>query len=102
MLLTAALSSLLYFRGRELLMVYTNAPGRLPEINTFSHHEIKFADRVRSCEDVLVLESRGVALLACDAGRERWNTVMVRRRAFTKASSSSLLPHFCLAPPAQP
>ncbi|KID77824.1 Serum paraoxonase/arylesterase 2 [Metarhizium brunneum] len=75
-LLTAALSSLLYFRGRELLMVYTNAPGRLPEINTFSHHEIKFADRVRSCEDVLVLESRGVALMACDAGRERWNTVM--------------------------
>ncbi|EFY90575.1 paraoxonase, putative [Metarhizium acridum CQMa 102] len=57
-------------------MVYTNAPGRLAEINTFARHEIKFVDRVRSCEDMLVLESSGVALLACDAGRERWNTVM--------------------------
>lgn len=59
-------------------MMYKNAPGRLSEINTFRSHEIKFADRVRSCEDVLILESRGLAILACDPGRERWNTVMVR------------------------
>lgn len=59
-------------------MMYKNAPGRLPEINTFRSYEIKFADRVRSCEDVLILESRGLAILACDPGRERWNTVMVR------------------------
>ncbi|KAG5941785.1 hypothetical protein E4U53_007363 [Claviceps sorghi] len=57
-------------------MLYTNTPGRLPRVNTFPSHEIKFADRVRSCEDALVLESRGVAIVACDAGRERWNTVM--------------------------
>ncbi|TWU74988.1 hypothetical protein ED733_005820 [Metarhizium rileyi] len=75
-LLAAALSSLLYFRGQEMLMFYNNAPGRLPEINTFKSHEVRFADRVRSCEDVLVLETRGLAILACDAGRERWNTVM--------------------------
>ncbi|KHN95935.1 Six-bladed beta-propeller, TolB-like protein [Metarhizium album ARSEF 1941] len=75
-LFTAVLSSFLYFRGRELLMIYTNAPSRLPEINAFARHEIKFADQVRSCEDVLVLEGRGLALLACDPGRERWNTVM--------------------------
>ena len=59
-------------------MFYKNAPAHLPHINTFSSHDIKFADRVRSCEDVLIVESRGVAIVACDAGRERWNTVMVR------------------------
>jgi hypothetical protein len=76
-LLATALSSLLYFRGQEVLMLYTNAPERLPNINTFKSHEIKFADRVRSCEDALIVESRGVAIMACDPGRERWNTVMV-------------------------
>ncbi|KAG5986238.1 hypothetical protein E4U43_005601 [Claviceps pusilla] len=75
-ILVVALSCLLYYRGQALYMFYKNDPGRLPRINTFSSHEIKFADRVRSCEDALIVESRGVAIVACDAGRERWNTVM--------------------------
>ncbi|KAG5984816.1 hypothetical protein E4U55_003034 [Claviceps digitariae] len=57
-------------------MFYKNSPNHLPRINTFSSYEVKFADRVRSCEDALIVESRGVAIVACDAGRERWNTVM--------------------------
>ena len=44
-------------------------------------YEIKFADRVRSCEDVILLEDRGVAVMGCDPGRERYNTVMVSRPA---------------------
>ncbi|KAG5923150.1 hypothetical protein E4U42_005040 [Claviceps africana] len=74
--LVVALSWLLYYRGQALHLFYKNAPGRLPRISTFSRYEIKFADRVRSCEDALLVESRGVAIVACDAGRERWNTVM--------------------------
>ncbi|KAI1842210.1 hypothetical protein JX266_011618 [Neoarthrinium moseri] len=33
-------------------------------------------DKIRSCEDALLIESAGVALLPCDPGRERWNSVM--------------------------
>lgn len=45
--------------------------------NTFKSHEIKFQDRVRNCEDVLIEEGMGVAFLSCDPGRDQWNTVMV-------------------------
>lgn len=38
--------------------------------------EVLFADRVRSCEDVVVVPSQGLAITACDVGRERWNDVM--------------------------
>ncbi|KAG6035010.1 hypothetical protein E4U41_006276 [Claviceps citrina] len=75
-LLAVALSSLLYYRGQALYMFYKNAPKNLPHINTFASYDIKFADRVRSCEDAVILESRGLAIVACDPGRERWNTVM--------------------------
>lgn len=76
-ILAVALSVLLYHRGQALWMLYNNSPARLSHINTFSSYDIKFADRVRSCEDALIVESRGIAIVACDAGRERWNTVMV-------------------------
>ncbi|KND93492.1 Serum paraoxonase/arylesterase 1 [Tolypocladium ophioglossoides CBS 100239] len=72
----AVLSPFLYQRGQFALSFYTNAPSRLVKINAFRSHSIKFADRVRSCEDVLLLEDRGLAILACDPGRERWNTVL--------------------------
>ncbi|CCE35075.1 uncharacterized protein CPUR_02003 [Claviceps purpurea 20.1] len=75
-ILAVALSVLVYHRGQALWMLYNNSPARLSHINTFSSYDIKFADRVRSCEDALIVESRGVAIVACDAGRERWNTVM--------------------------
>ncbi|KAI0130511.1 putative paraoxonase [Xylariales sp. AK1849] len=59
-----------------LWLIYSNTPERLPRINAFDSHEIKFADRIKSCEDVLLVESAGLAILACDPGRERWNSVM--------------------------
>ncbi|KAI1329772.1 putative paraoxonase [Xylariaceae sp. FL0255] len=56
---------------------WTNAPGRLTEINNLGGNiQVKFSNRIRSCEDVLLVESKGLAILACDPGRERWNTVM--------------------------
>ena len=61
------------------MSLYQNAPGRLAHVDNLpGAWEIKFAERAgfRSCEDALLVESRGVAVVACDPGRERWNTVM--------------------------
>jgi arylesterase/paraoxonase len=43
----------------------------------FKDHRVKFVNAVRNCEDVVLDEARGVAILSCDAGRDKWNTVMV-------------------------
>ncbi|KAH8601845.1 hypothetical protein B0O99DRAFT_607577 [Bisporella sp. PMI_857] len=72
----AALSPWLWGRYRVLLLFYSNAPERIVKISNFQAHEIKFADRIRSCEDIVLVESEGIAIVGCDAGRERWNTVM--------------------------
>ncbi|RGP79060.1 serum paraoxonase lactonase 3 [Fusarium longipes] len=45
-------------------------------INNIGQHEVNFSDRIRNCEDVLLMEEHHLAILACDAGRESWNTVM--------------------------
>lgn len=76
----AAFAALVYDRSQLLYSFYGNEPSRLVKINTLSSPSIKFADRIRSCEDVVLIEERGLAIAACDAGRERWNTVMVRAR----------------------
>lgn len=49
----------------------------MPRYANFSSYEVKFADQIRNCEDAVLVEARGIALLACDPGRETWNTVMV-------------------------
>lgn len=55
----------------------SNRPGKLQEVNVFKSLETKFQDEIRNCEDVILVEGKGVALLSCDPGRDRWNTVMV-------------------------
>ncbi|KAJ2981593.1 hypothetical protein NUW58_g6654 [Xylaria curta] len=66
-----------YERGQTLnFLFWKNAPHRLVKINAFASHEIRFSDRIRSCEDVLIVESEGLAILGCDPGREKWNTIM--------------------------
>jgi arylesterase / paraoxonase len=67
----------LYGRFQLLSLFYKNAPNRLPRIEAFKSHEIKFADRAKNCEDALLVESKGLAILSCDLGRDTWNTVMV-------------------------
>lgn len=74
---TALMSWFVYHRADTLATLYWNAPERLARVNTAKSYEIKFADRVRSCEDAFLIEKEGLAILACDAGRERYNTVMV-------------------------
>lgn len=74
----AILAPFIYDRGQVLSLFWKNAPHRLVRVNMFASHEIRFSDRIRSCEDALLVESQGLAILGCDPGRERWNTVMVR------------------------
>ncbi|ROW15074.1 hypothetical protein VPNG_03477 [Cytospora leucostoma] len=75
-LILAALTTFLAARVQVLSLAYFNAPARMPKHTNFTSYGVKFADQVRSCEDVVLIEDRGLALLVCDPGRETWNTVM--------------------------
>lgn len=68
----------MYERINLIQTFYQNAPSRITKVNNIGKYEIKFEDRIRSCEDVLLIEEYHLAVLACDPGRERHNTVMVR------------------------
>ena len=54
-----------------------NRPDRLPSIKAFKSHEIKYMGELRNCEDLVIDQDAGMALLSCDPGRDWWNTVMV-------------------------
>ncbi|KAJ4247779.1 hypothetical protein NW762_012988 [Fusarium torreyae] len=75
-LAVALFVSFVYERIDLIKTFYQNTPARLVKVNAIGSYEIKFEDRIRSCEDVLLIEEHHLAILACDAGRERWNTVM--------------------------
>ncbi|KAF2856929.1 calcium-dependent phosphotriesterase [Plenodomus tracheiphilus IPT5] len=72
----ALIAPYLYDRYIALSAILSNGPGKLQNLNSFKSHEVKFRDRIRNCEDVLVEEGMGIAFLSCDPGRDRWNTVM--------------------------
>ncbi|KAI1137267.1 hypothetical protein F5Y05DRAFT_388648 [Hypoxylon sp. FL0543] len=72
----AALSPLLYENFLRLSIISKNAPDKLVTLNNLKSSEIKFEDSVRSCEDALLVESKGLAIFSCDPGRESYNTVM--------------------------
>lgn len=76
-LLLAAVSPVFLDAFQRVMLLWNNAPGRLATINTFKSYEVKFADKTRNCEDALIIESKGIAIVGCDPGRERYNTVMV-------------------------
>ncbi|KAL4965782.1 uncharacterized protein BDV14DRAFT_172075 [Aspergillus stella-maris] len=67
-----------YLQGRQyaLSLIVKNKPETLPEINKFTTSSLKFANKVRNCEDGIVVEQDGFAILSCDPGRDLWNTVM--------------------------
>ncbi|KAL5334100.1 hypothetical protein BJX70DRAFT_379021 [Aspergillus crustosus] len=67
-----------YLQGRfyALSLIFRNKPENLPEINAFSTSSLKFANRVRNCEDGIIIEEDSFAILSCDPGRDLWNTVM--------------------------
>lgn len=41
------------------------------------NYELKYVDKLRNCEDLVVDEKAGYMVLGCDEGRDVWNTVMV-------------------------
>ncbi len=63
--------------------MFANRPSKFQPLNTFNSHEILFRDRLRNCEDVIMEKSLGIAIIGCDPGRDRWNTVMARRPCFS-------------------
>ncbi|KAL4781648.1 hypothetical protein BJX76DRAFT_349983 [Aspergillus varians] len=67
-----------YLQGRlyTLSLLRTNQPANLPEINKFASSSLKFANKVRNCEDGIIIEEDTMAILSCDPGRDLWNTVM--------------------------
>ena len=75
-------------RARSISLLYNNHPDRLVEVNRLPHYAIKYADRIRNCEDAVMVPEDGLAILSCDPGRDRWNTVM---GTFTE--DKSLIPH---------
>ena len=77
-LLPLVLGPFLYQRISLVLSLQDNAPGKIQSRSAFSSYRIKFADQLRNCEDVILPEGLdGLAILSCDEGRDRWNTVMV-------------------------
>ncbi|KAH7178013.1 hypothetical protein DER46DRAFT_621729 [Fusarium sp. MPI-SDFR-AT-0072] len=75
-LLIGLIASLVYERINLIQTFYQNAPSRITKVNNIGKYEVKFQDQIRSCEDVLLIEEYHLAILACDPGRERHNTVM--------------------------
>lgn len=73
----AAFSSYLYDVGRVLKIMVVNRPSNLEKITNLSLQDIRFADHMRNCEDVVLDTQGGFALFSCSPGRDKWNTVMV-------------------------
>ncbi|KAI9926190.1 hypothetical protein MW887_004653 [Aspergillus wentii] len=75
-LFLAALLAFVNERYYAIRVIINNRPDRLPSVKAFSDYKIKLQDQVRNCEDAVIDESRGIAILSCDPGRDKWNTVM--------------------------
>lgn len=73
----ALLAAFIYARWSILPFFFVNAPARLSSVNAIGDYEVRFKDVVRNCEDIYLNENEGWALLSCDPGRDKWNTVMV-------------------------
>lgn len=60
------------------VLIFDNSPSKFERVSAFRSHEIKFADRIKYCEDALLIEDKGLAVLSCDPGRDKYNPGMVR------------------------
>lgn len=56
---------------------FANAPHKINKVSAFKSYDVKFAHQVRNCEDVVLDEDQGFALLSCNPTRDNWNPVMV-------------------------
>lgn len=55
-------------------------------------YELRYADKLRNCEDLVVDEKVGYMVLGCDEGRDVWNTVMVSSSSY-QLCQMSLIHH---------
>ncbi|TQV94622.1 hypothetical protein IF1G_06633 [Cordyceps javanica] len=78
--LVAALATFLYSHGHVLTSFIANAPGRLEKTNTLRNWEVKFADRLRNCEDAVLLEDRQLGPPPTSPPSTRWVSPSTRRR----------------------
>lgn len=76
-LAVAAVAPWLYDRYIAFAPMVASRPESFQNLQTFKSYEVKYQDRLRNCEDVIMEESLGIVFLSCDPGRDRWNTVMV-------------------------
>lgn len=68
----------MYERYQGIAQLFlNNHPDRLPSVKAWSSYKIMFEDKLRNCEDGVIDQDAGMALLSCDPGRDWWNTVMV-------------------------
>ena len=56
------------------------------------NYEIKYADKLRNCEDLVVDDQAGYVVIGCDEGRDVWNTVMVVPPTHSSPSKPILIP----------
>ncbi|RDI88377.1 hypothetical protein Vi05172_g1140 [Venturia inaequalis] len=57
-------------------LMIRNHPALIKNVNNFSAHKIALENEIRNCEDVIMDEKAGFVIFSCDAGRDKWNTVM--------------------------
>ncbi|PVI06617.1 calcium-dependent phosphotriesterase [Periconia macrospinosa] len=74
----AVIAPFLYDRYVGFVPLLANRAGKFVEFrdSTIKDVRVKFGGDIRNCEDVMLVEDLGIALLSCDEGRDRWNTVM--------------------------
>lgn len=88
--LYAVIISFLYERYVAFAPLWANRPGKLIEVQQHvGETRTSHRNGVRNCEDALLLEDSGFAILSCDEGRDRWNTVMVSHRDLEITSYAS-------------
>ena len=66
-----------------IYLLVRNSPPLLARVNDFKEFTIRFENDLRNCEDIVLDEDRGVAIISCDRGRDWWNTVVVSTLSFT-------------------
>ncbi|KAF2110134.1 hypothetical protein BDV96DRAFT_615436 [Lophiotrema nucula] len=76
LLLLAFAAPYLYDRYLAFSVILSNRPAAFQRKYNIKSHEVKFPTRIRNCEDVVLDEGMGLAILSCDPGRDKWNTVM--------------------------
>ncbi|KAF1812748.1 calcium-dependent phosphotriesterase [Eremomyces bilateralis CBS 781.70] len=63
-------------RYQTVRIILDNVPGKMIEVDQFAAKTIEFENVLRNCEDVIMVPEHKYAILSCDPGRDRWNTVL--------------------------